>query len=281
MTIVVTPLSDALGAQISGVDLSQPLTREHADTIYRAWLDHLVIVIRGQDITPEDQQRVCRCFGSIGEYHRPREMQNPEYASDRIMLVSNIRVDGKPIGSIPDGEMMWHTDTAHTERPHKATTLYAVEVPDRGGNTLFTNQYAIYESLPAKLKDMLAGKLAMNVFEFGTTVKSKTRYDRSGAPHHAHPVLRKHPETGRTSVFACPLMTEEIIGLEDESEAILDDIYARYGKPEFTYTHRWQAGDFVMWDNRCTMHAREDFPRDQHRLLRRVTIADESPVLAA
>ena len=282
MTIDVIPLSDACGAEISGVDLSQPLAAEDVARIHRAWLDHLVVVVRDQQLEPEDQQRFGAHFGTVGAYYRPKEDQHPEYASDKVMLISNIRQGGKPIGAHPDGEMMWHTDTAYTERPHKATTLYAVEVPKEGGNTLFSNQYMVYDALPPALKEKLAGAMAMNAYAFGTTVKTFEKYDRSKVPHFAHPVFRKHPDTGRTAVFVCPLMTEEIIGLSpDESKACLDEIYAIQRRPEFVYSHRWRPGDLVMWDNRCLMHARQDFPRDQRRLLRRVTIADDRAVLAA
>ena len=122
----------------------------------------------------------------------------------------------------------------------------------------------------------------MNAYEFGTTIKTFARYDRDAVPHHAHPVFRKHPETGRTAVYVCPLMTEEIIGMDAaESEAVLAEIYAIQGRDAFVYEHHWRAGDMVMWDNRCLLHARTDFPRDQRRLLRRVTISDEFEVMAA
>src|SRR5690606_13520007 len=232
---------------------------------------------RGQmDITPADQKKFCSYFGKIGEYNRPKERQHPKYASDEIMLISNVKVDGKVIGAHPDGEMMWHTDTPYIRNPHKATTLYGVEVPSIGGDTQFSNQYMVYDAVPDALKKKLAGKMAMNCYEFGTTVKTFEKYDRNAVPHHPHPVFRKHPETGRTAVYVCPLMTEEIIGMDEaESKAILEEIYALQRRPEFIYAHKWRVGDFVMWDNRCLLHARTDFPREQRRLLRRVTISDE------
>ena len=283
MAITVTPLSDACGAEISGIDMRDTLAPEDAKAMYQAWLDHQVIVLRGQkDITPDDQKRFCGNFGEIGEYNRPKERQHPKYASDEIMLVSNVRVDGRVIGAHPDGEMMWHTDTSYLQRPHKATTLYGVEIPNIGGDTQFSNQYMVYEALPDEIKTKLAGKMAMNAYEFGTTVKTFEKYDRDSVPHYPHPIFRKHPETGRTAVYVCPLMTEEIIGMDEaEGKAALEEIYALQRRPEFIYSHKWQVGDFVMWDNRCLLHARVDFPRDQRRLLRRVTISDQAEVLAA
>ena len=282
MTVTVTPMSPACGAEISGIDLRKPIADDDILAIRQAWLDHLVIVFRGQDLAPEDQKRTCGHFGEIGEYNRPKERQHPKHASDEIMLISNIREEGQPIGAHPDGEMMWHTDTAYHRNPHKATTLFGVEVPKRGGNTKFSNQYMVYDVLPATLKERLAGAKAMNAYEYGTTIKTFESYDRAAVPHHAHPVFRKHPETGRAAVYVCPLMTEEIIGLDSvESKSILAEIFAIQCLDEFVYEHVWRAGDLVMWDNRCLVHARTDFPPDQRRLLRRVTISDEYEVMAA
>jgi len=283
MAITVTPLSKACGAEISGIDMRDPLSAEDAAAIHRAWLDHQVIVLRGQtDITPAHQKIFCGYFGQIGAYNRPKERQHPKYASDEIMLVSNVREDGRVIGAHPDGEMMWHTDTSYLRHPHKATTLYGVEVPSVGGDTQFSNQYLVYDALPDALKKKLAGGMAMNCYEFGTTIKTFEKYDRVSVPHYAHPIFRRHPETGRTAVYVCPLMTEEIVGMDEaEGKAILEQIYALQRRPEFVYSHRWRVGDFIMWDNRCLLHARTDFPREQRRLLRRVTINDEAEVMAA
>jgi taurine dioxygenase len=283
MAVTVNPLSDACGAEILGVDMKAALSNDDASTIYQGWLNHLVIVIRNQqDLTPADQKQFCSNFGKIGEYNRPKDRQHPNHASDEIMLVSNVREEGRVIGAHPDGEMMWHTDTPYLSTPHKATTLYGVEVPNIGGNTQFSNQYKVYEALPQEMKGKLVGRQAMNCYEFGTTVKTFEKYDRDAVPHHPHPIFRKHPETGRTAVYVCPLMTEEIIDMDEaEGKAILDEIYALQRQPQFVYSHNWEVGDFVMWDNRCLMHARTDFPREQRRLLRRVTIGDESAVLAA
>ncbi len=283
MAVTINPLSNACGVEILGVDMKADLSKADTSEIYQAWLDYLVVVIRDQqDLTPADQKKFCGNFGKIGEYNRPKERQHPKHASDEIMLVSNVREDGRVIGAHPDGEMMWHTDTPYLRNPHKATTLYGVEIPKIGGNTKFSNQYMVYEALPGEIKGRLAGKQAMNCYEFGTTVKTFEKYDRDAVPHHPHPIFRKHPETGRTAVYVCPLMTEEIIEMDEtESKEILDEIYALQRQPEFVYSHKWEVGDFVMWDNRCLLHARTDFPRNQRRLLRRVTISDEAAVLAA
>ncbi len=282
MAITVTPSGKALGAGITGLDLSQKLDPGTVADIHAAWLEHLVLNFPGQDISPDDQARFAGYFGKVGAYMRPKDQQHPDHASSTFMLISNIRENGKPIGAHPDGEMMFHTDTAYHEIPHKATTLYGVEVPSKGGHTVFSDQYKVYDALSDDLKRRLNGAMAVNVYEFGTTVKTFDRYDRERLPHHTHPVFRRHPETGRIAVYVAPLMTEEIIGFSDaDSREILAEIYAVQQRPEFIYGHAWQARDLVMWDNRCTVHARTDFSPDERRLLRRVTIEGEEAVMAA
>ncbi len=282
MAVDVIPTGQACGAQITNIDISKQVSDSDAETIYQAFLEHQVIFFRGQTITPADQRRVCGIFGEVGAYNRPKDRQHPKHASDEIMLISNVVEDGRVIGAHPDGEMMWHTDTPYLATPHKATTLYSVEVPLVGGNTKFSNQYMVYEALSDDLKQTLRGKLAMNCYEFGTTVKTFDKYDRNSVPHHPHPVLRKHPESGKTATYVCPLMTEEIIGMDgDESDKILASIYRLQEDSNFIYEHVWNVGDMIIWDNRCLLHARTDFPKEQRRLLRRVTVSDDHPVMAA
>lgn len=283
MAIRVTPLSDALGAEITGVDLTKPLDPETVSAVNDAWLEHLVIVFRGQDLSDEDQVRFGEYFGPVGDYLRPDTLRS-EAMKERhrsVMFVSNIVENGEPIGTLPEGEMMFHTDTGYAQNPHKATTLYAVELPDRGGHTIFSNQYAVYEALPDRLRKKLDGRDANNAYEFGTTIKTKDRYDAPETRTAIHPVFKPHTETGRLALFVNELMTESIAGLpEDESRAVLDELFAMQREPRFLYEHVWQLGDLVMWDNRCTLHARTDFPSDQRRLLRRITVEDAASAAA-
>jgi taurine dioxygenase len=193
------------------------------------------------------------------------------------MLVSNIREDGKPIGALPDGEMHFHTDQCHQEVPAKATLLYAIEIPSKGGNTLFSNAYAAYETLPEEIKRRIAGRRALNAYTTDTTLRS-TNYDDAKSSYW-HPVVRTHPATGRKALYVNRLMTREIEGLaREESEAILRKLFDHQEQPKFVYEHVWRPGDILMWDNRCTLHARTDFSAGERRLLRRVTILGEKPV---
>ena len=187
----------------------------------------------------------------------------------------------EPIGVLPDGELMFHTDSVYLEKPLMGATLYGERITSEGGHTLFVNMYMAYDTLPAATKARLAGLTAVNVFDYATQVRT-TRFDRSKVKHAIHPVVRTHPETGRKALYVNRLMTEEICDLpEGESAAVLAELYDHAEQRDFIYEHVWQQGDFIMWDNRCLMHARTDFPRDQRRLMRRVTIDDESAVLAA
>jgi taurine dioxygenase len=282
--VAVKPLSNACGAEIIGVDLTKPISPEVAAEINRAWLDHCVIVVRGQELADIDQVNFAEAFGPVGDYLRPDTLRNDAMKERHrsVMFVSNIVEDGEPIGSLPDGEMMFHTDTGYDQNPHKATTLYAIEIPSEGGHTIFSNQYSVYDALPEKLKSTLEGRNAHHAYEFGVMIKDKEKYDGPELRTAVHPVFRAHTETGRPTVYMNELMTESIEGLSDEeSRAALDEMFALQKEKRFCYEHIWQKGDLVMWDNRCTLHARTDFPRDERRLLRRVTIEDAAPAWAA
>lgn len=279
--IEVRALSPALGAEIVGIDIRKGLTEDQKRLIVELWHDHLLLLLRDQDISIEEQRTFASIFGPIS-IRSPKSGTAPEaaeYGND-VMLVTNIRQDGKPIGSLPDGEMMFHSDTPYFERPCKATLLYAMEIPSHGGNTLFANSYTAAATLPIEIKRRLAGLKAMHAYERGTTIKVKSRYDRDSFPHYAHPIFRRHPETGKSSLFVSELMTEEIIGLApEESDEILQFLFAHQRKSEFVYEHVWRPGDLVIWDNRCTIHARTDFPANERRMLRRLTVQDEQPVM--
>lgn len=276
----IVPLSDAIGAEIRGVDLAQPQDAATVAAINDAWHEHIVLLFRGQALGLEEHTRFAGYFGEIGKHMRPKAMRNEAAElGPNVMLVSNIRENGKPIGSLPDGEMMFHSDTPYRERPDKATMLYAMEVPSVGGNTIFANSYMAAETLPDDVKRRLAGHKAVHVFEYGAVTKSG-KFDRETAPHFAQPVFRKHPVTGRTALYVSELMTEEIVGLsDDESREMLDVLFAHQSQAQFCYEHVWQPDDLVIWDNRCSIHARTDFPETERRKLRRLTVIDENPVM--
>jgi taurine dioxygenase len=283
--IRVTPLSPACGAEISGIDLSKPLSEHQVRTIKEAWNKHLVLVFRGQQVSQDDQLRFASYFGDLGirkkapEALRSRNegtVQEANKDADKVLLVSNIKVDGKPIGAFGEGEFWFHIDSGYTARPYKYTFLFALELPSRGGNTMFSNMYQAYEAVPASLKEKLKGKKALHIHEYNRAKQANSSGDIGGIPHYFHPIFITHPDTGRKTLFVDRLMTTRIEGMShQESDAVLGQLYEIGERREFIFEHEWKLGDFLMWDNRCTIHARTDFPKAERRLLRRCTVEGE------
>jgi taurine dioxygenase len=280
--IEVTPLSAACGAEIKGVDLTKPLPASTVRAIKEAWNRHLVLVFRGQNVSQDDQLRFASYFGELGDRKKAPEplrarAEGIRQDNQKILLVSNIKVDGKPIGAFGEGEFWFHIDGGYTPRPYRYTFLYAIELPSTGGNTLFSNMYKAYEAVPAALKEKLKGRKALHIHEYNRAKQAGSSGDLSGIPHHLHPIFITHPDTGRKTLFVDRLMTTRIEGIStEESGAILNRLYEIGERREFIFEHVWKLDDFLMWDNRCTTHARTDFPNEQRRLLRRCTVEGEA-----
>jgi taurine dioxygenase len=279
--IEVTPLSPACGAEISGVDLSKPLSAREVAAIKDAWGKHLVLVFRGQKVCQDDQLRFAAYFGDLGSRKKAPEplrarAEGIQQDNEKVLLVTNIKVDGQPIGAFGDGEFWFHIDSGYSARPYKYTFLYALELPSTGGNTMFSNMYNAYEAVPSALKEKLKGKKALHIHEYNRAKQANSSGDISGIPHHAHPIFITHPDTGRKTLFVDRLMTTRIEGVSaQESDDILNQLYEIGERREFIFEHVWKLGDFLMWDNRCTIHARTDFPKEERRLLRRCTVEGE------
>jgi taurine dioxygenase len=278
LDVKVTPLSPALGAEISGVDLKQPLSAGEVAAIKDAWNEHLVLVFRDQDLSQDDQLRFASYFGDLGSRRKaPAKLASRAEGilqdHEKILLVTNIKVEGEAIGAFGDGEFWFHIDSGYTTRPYKYTFLFALELPSEGGHTLFSNMYKAYDAVPPELKRKLEGKRALHIHEYNRNRQASHAGDISSVPHCYHPVFIRHPDTGRKSLFVDRLMTTSIEGLgEEESAAILSELYDIGERREFIYEHVWRLGDFLMWDNRCTIHARTDFPKEERRLLRRCAV---------
>jgi len=279
--IQVTPLSPACGAELSGVDLRGPLSERQVRAIKDAWGKHLVLVFRGQQPSQEDQLRFASYFGELGSRKKaPAALRGRaegiQQDHEKVLLVTNIRVDGQPIGAFGDGEFWFHIDSGYSERPYKYTFLFAQELPSTGGNTMFSNMYKAYEAVPPALKEKLKGKKALHIHEYNRAKQANHSGDISAIPHYCHPVFITHPDTGRKTLFVDRLMTTRIEGMSaEESDAILQQLYDIGERREFIFEHVWKLGDFVMWDNRCTIHARTDFSKEERRLLRRCTVEGE------
>jgi taurine dioxygenase len=278
MPLTVKPLSPALGAEITGIDLRDDLSAETFAEILDTWHKHLVILFRSQSLSEDDQIRFAERFGVLQKRTRPPEAINEAGHTkypQLTMLVSNIRENGKLIGSLPDGEMHFHSDQCYLEKPASGTFLYAIEVPSQGGDTLFLNMYKAYETLPSELKARVDGRKALNAYLYDSTTRAVngSKVDFTAHPHYVQPIVRTHPDTKRKALYVNRLMTFTVEGVdEEEGSALLRQLFEHMEQDQFIYAHHWHIGDLILWDNRCTLHARTDFSDQERRLLRRYTV---------
>jgi len=277
LNLQVEKLSRHIGAEVKGIDLSQKQDAATMAELKRLWLGHIVLLFRDQKLDQVAQLRATEFFGEVGYLARPANEYPAGYAKllPNVMLISNIRENGEPIGALPDGEMMFHHDMLHAEIPHKGTMLYSVEIPSHGGETLFASGYAAYESLPDDIRGPLEGKWARHHYNYGSVQKGDDKGTVAFSDSE-HPIFRTHEETGRKAIYVNRLMTEEVIGLpKDESDRLLNALFDHMEKPEFVYEHTWRVGDLLLWDNRNSSHARRDFPDGERRLMLRTTVSGD------
>ena len=279
-TIEIQPLSDALGAAIPGIDLRNEVDNLTQGELRRVFDEYCVLCFPNQKISADDQRRFAAIFGRVDGSYRDKSSGDLMKSANRgVMLVSNIRKDGKPIGSLPDGEMQFHSDGAHREYPYRATTLYGIKIPSKGGNTMFANLQMAYDALPNNLKERITNLQTQTVYDYAAQDRSTIGADPN-LPRARHPLVKTHPTTGRKSLYLSRLMTEKILDMKSsESETLLMGLFKHAEKPEFVYSHKWTPGDLVIWDNRSTNHARTDFPADEQRLLRRYTVSEPNAPL--
>ena len=273
----ISPLSPVVGAAVHGLDLCRAIDDRTAEHLREAFARHAVLCVHGQQITASEHARFVAVFGPVDTGYRVRSgARSDEVRKRGVMLVSNIRKDGKPIGSLPDGEMQFHSDGAHRDVPYMATSLHAVRIPSRGGDTLFANLAAAYEALDEETRDRIASLRVRNMYGYDDTFRDETMDENDPNSSSAtHDLVRTHPESGRKALYLNRLMTRYVIGMDRaESDALLARLFDHAERPEFVYAHKWAVGDVLIWDNRCLNHARTDFPRDEDRLLRRYTITD-------
>lgn len=272
----ITRLSDALGASISGIDLSKEIGAADTAAIRQALLDNVIIVFPGQTLSDEDQERFCRNFGDL-ELVRTGTAVGGDHP--HVMMITNVKDTGQPT-ALEEGEMMFHYDQCYYEHPCLGATLYAMEVPDEGGNTLFSNCTMAYDALSEDWKARLEGLTALNYYDYGGNPTMRPDSFSPDVPQWTHPVVRAHPETGRKALYVNRLMSMRIDGLpKSESDEILDYLFDHIENPTFVYEHRWSVGDLMMWDNRCSVHARTYFSPEKRRMMRRVTVRDPLPVV--
>ena len=271
-----------LGAEVLGLDLSRPLAENDFARIHQAHLDHHVLVFRDQRITPGQQVDFSRLFGPL-QIHVLRQFQLPGHPE--ILIVSNIKEGGVPIG-LGDAGHFWHSDLSYVEKPSLGSMLHAQELPAEGGDTLFANQHTAYEALPQALKTSIASLKAEHTYlaryeelraRSPWRPKLTTQQVEEVKPQ-IHPVVRTHPETGRKALFVSEHFTTRIVGLpEDESRALLDELFALSTQAAHVYRHVWAPHDMVFWDNRSVMHLAAGTPEHLRRKLYRTTIEGDLP----
>jgi taurine dioxygenase len=262
-------LHPTIGAEAVGIDLRRPIDPATAAALRQAWYDHSVLLIRGQSLSDEQQVAYADVFGPPMLAHETRRLEGRPQS---IMLISNIRENGKPIGALPDGEMLFHHDMIHAEVPSKATLLYSVEIPSAGGNTLFASGYAAYDTLDPAIRNKLEGRKAMHHYNYGSTQKGDGR-GTAAFGQCTHPVFRTHEDSGKKAIYVNRLMTVGIVDMPpEESEPLLNAVFDHAEKRDFVYEHVWRVGDLLLWDNRCSSHARTDFPSTERRLMLRTTV---------
>ena len=271
---VVEPIAGALGAEISGLDLSAPLSEETILALRRAWLDHLVLFFRDQALSPAQFLAFGRRFGEVIEY--PFVKGLPDYPE--IIPVLKLEHERVNFGGV------WHSDTTYLDVPPMASMLIAREIPPSGGDTLFANMYLAYETLSDGLKTVLEGLTAIN--SSAKADASRTREDRMKDSARevkkdyvaAHPVVRRHPETGRRALYVNVAHTVRFDGMtEAESAPLLDYLFRHQTRPEFTCRFRWRPGSLAFWDNRCAQHNAINDYAGHRRLLHRITLAGDIP----
>ncbi|WP_417514840.1 TauD/TfdA dioxygenase family protein [Minwuia sp.] len=271
----VRQVAGAIGAEISGVDLSVPLSENAAKNIRQALLDHLVIFFRDQNLTPAQFRQFAQSFGTPVEYPFVKGME----AYPEIIEVAKLEHERNNFGGI------WHSDTVYLEQPPMGSMLLAREVPPFGGDTLFANQYLAYEALSERFRTILDGLVA--VHSSAKADVSKTREDRikSGGTAEAgkeflseHPAVRTHPETGRKALFVNVAHTSHFKGMtEDESRPILQYLFQHQIRPEFTCRFVWQKDSLAFWDNRCAQHNPINDYHGHRRIMHRITLAGDRP----
>lgn len=273
----------ALGADIEGVDLSKPIDRATLTAIIDAWSDHLVLRFRGQQLSDPDLERFSAMLGPLDKAPGYTKGVRTDVNSDYVTVISNVIVNGVAIGDLGNAEALWHTDMSYNDVPPMASVLYSLEIPAAGGATGFCNLYQAWESLPSDLRERLSGRLCVHDSSTNSVGGLRQGYaevtDPRQAPGARHPIVITHPVTRRECLFLGRRRNAYIVGLPlEESEQLLDAVWAHTTQPKFTWYQHWRLGDLILWDNRCVMHRRDDFDPGSRRIMHRTQIAGAKPL---
>jgi taurine dioxygenase len=287
----IQPIGGALGADVHGVDLSKPVSEAAFEHIAAAWSEHLVLRFAGQRIDDHMLMQFSARFGQLDRV--PIAAANfdridsglGDDVREWVTVISSVVKNGKPVGGLGSYELVWHTDMSYNPLPPRASLLYALEVPPDGGNTGFLNMYTAYETLSPELKRAVEGRTCIHDSSRNSAGELRKGFQRTldvrRTPGAVHPLVRLHPVTKRKALFLGRRPGAYIHGLAvEESEALLDAVWAHATQERFAWYQKWRAGDLVLWDNRSVMHRRDAFDESLRRLMHRTQIVGE-PVLSA
>ena len=277
----IKPVSDVIGAEVSGADLAE-VDDAAFDEIQLAWMEHCVLLFRDQKIDAGELVAFSKRFGEL-DIAPPNENGEGGFGGvSEGRVLSNVKENGKAIGALGNAEAQWHTDMNYLDKPPTGSVLLSVEVPDKGGDTGFSNMYRALEDLPSSIRQRVEG---LKIKHDSST--NSGGYLREGAepvtdvttcPGAIHPIIRTHPETGRKALYLGRRRSAYIMGMSLEgSELLLDELWAHASQPKYAWHHQWRIGDVVIWDNRCSMHRRDSFDDSKRRIMHRTQIMGDRP----
>jgi len=283
MTFDVVTLDAPLGAEIRGLDASLPLSGADQQALMAAWRQHLVLVLRYQNLSDDALLSFSRQFGELdppapNPYGKTFLPKFPE-----LNVISNVVQDGQPMGNLGDGKAVWHADMTYIDVPPKAAILYALEVPEGQGNTYFADMFAAYEALPASLQEQIEGRVCIHDAAHNSAGMLRKGYeeitDVRETPGAHHPLVRTEAATGRRALFLGRRPNAYIVGMDvPRSDALLDALWDHIAEPRFALCHEWQAGDMLMWLNLCVLHRRDAFDPNSRRVMHRAQIKGDEMI---
>ena len=287
MALTVRSLHPALGAAVTGVDFREPPTPETRAELNAAWMEHLVLIFPDQPVNDAQHVALTRIFGDPEIFHQDiiKSRQIPE-----IFRLANVDDDGNlmppahPTMQQINLARRWHTDSSYRDNPAMGTLLHGLEVSRTGGLTCFINMYAVYDALPDRLREKVEGRKARHDFEMLSRLaatRKLTDEERAAMPPVWQPLVRRHPVTGRKSLYISPIYNDAVEDMDDtEAAELIEELAEFAGQEEFIYRHQWETDDIVLWDNRCTMHLVTPHDPMERRVMHRTTITGDGPVLA-
>lgn len=270
--IEAIPFDAAIGAEVRCGDVRQ-LDDVTFNAVHQAFLDNLILLIRGQQLGVENLLAFGRRFGELAA-SAPVHIGQTERLRPELSIISNVVENGQAIGSLGDGEAVWHTDSGFLEIPPSLSILHSIEIPPIGGNTGFANMYLALENLPRELRAAIRGRTIKHDIRYTSGSQLRAGYDPDQdirvSPGVNHPIVRKHPETGHNALYLGRRPFAYINGMSlEDSETLVNALWTHAVRPEYTWHHQWRVGDIIIWDNRCTMHRRDAFDPASRRVMYR------------